>query len=1005
LIVNSDFDALFPSSTLSQIICRTTAMPHDMISPLDERISQIGSEIFARVRAMSAFPSPFHRLDDAMMERVMRDQAAKSQLFRFVDALPSLKSSADISRHLREYLRLVPALKNIAGFIPTGGLLSPLLAAAAGFGVRRIARKFIAAADFDQIVAAVARLRRSRVAFTIDLLGEAVISEAEAEQYQQRYLDLIPALCRRLADFPPDALIDRDSRGPVPRVNLSLKLSSLFSQFDPIDPAATLSAVLDRLRPILRLARRHGAFVNLDMEQWSFKNLTLEVFKTILMDDEFRDWPDAGIAIQAYLRSTMQDLHDLADWSARRGTPVWVRLVKGAYWDYENIIAAQNGWPIPVFTEKPATDANFESAAAFLIEKRNLLRPAIASHNIRSLAAAIAHAEQLHANPADVEFQMLFGMADPIKAALVAMNRRVRVYAPFGQLLPGMAYLVRRLLENTSNESFLRAGFTEHLPEEELLMNPVLRIRPSTPMNPAAEFTNEPPTDFSRRGSTQSMSDALAHRSAADHPLIIAGRRITTGQWIEAKNPSHKSQVVGLCARAGPDHAHQAVAAALAAFASWRDAPAEDRAALLDRVADELRRQRFNLAAIEVAECAKPWREADADVAEAIDFCRYYAWQMRLLASPHGNDVPGERNQWLYESRGPAVVIAPWNFPLAILTGMTAAAVVAGNPVIMKPAEQSSLVAAHLALAFERAGAPTGVVNFLPGIGEEIGPVLVAHPEVAIIAFTGSRDVGLAINQQASQRHETQDHIKRVITEMGGKNAIIIDDDADLDEAVAAVVQSAFGYSGQKCSACSRAVVLSSIHDVFLKRLIEATRSLKIAPAEDPACRVGPVIDADALARIHRAIDQAKSTATLAFAGDVGSLAEEGYFVAPHIFDRVSPTSPLATEEIFGPILAILEAANLDEALAIANGTRYALTGGLFSRSPAHIDRARREFRVGNLYINRKITGALVGRQPFGGFKLSGAGTQAGGPDYLRHFLMPRCVTENTLRHGFAPET
>jgi RHH-type proline utilization regulon transcriptional repressor/proline dehydrogenase/delta 1-pyrroline-5-carboxylate dehydrogenase len=485
---------------------------------------------------------------------------------------------------------------------------------------------------------------------------------------------------------------------------------------------------------------------------------------------------------------------------------------------------------------------------------------------------------------------------------------------------------------------------------------------------------------------------------------LISGQRIFTDQWIESINPSHKSRVVARCAGASAEHAGKAVAAAKTAFAAWRDVPAEDRADLLDRVADILGRDRFELAAVEIAECAKPWREAHADVAEAIDFCRYYAWQMRQLALPAGADVPGELNHWEYESRGPALVIAPWNFPLAILCGMAAAAVVAGNPVVLKPAEQSPLIAFHLARAYEEAGAPPGVVNYLPGVGEEIGPVLVEHPDIAMIAFTGSRGVGLSINHLASRPRDNQDHVKRIIVEMGGKNAVIIDEDADLDEAVAGVVASAFGYSGQKCSACSRAVVLPGVRDAFLARLIDAAASLKIAPAEDPGCRIGPVIDAEAHRRILAAVERGKRDARLAFAGDAGPLAEEGFYIAPHVFAQVPPSSPLATEEIFGPLLSIISARDFDDALSIANGVQYALTGGLFSRSPANIARARREFRVGNLYINRQITGALVGRQPFGGFKLSGAGTQAGGPDYLRHFLMPRCITENTLRHGFAAD-
>ncbi len=973
---------------------------------IDDQITAIGREIFQRV---SAIPTNANPLDEALMNLSMRDEAIKTQLFRFVDVLASLTSPPQISRHLREYLQIVhnrlPKTAALAtDYLPTEGFATNIIAAAARIGAGRMARRFIAAGDVESAIIAVARLRSRRLAFTLDLLGEAVVSETEADQYQRQYLELLETLPHRLAEWDEDSLLDRSAAEKIPRANLSLKLSSLYSQFDPIDPDGTEQAVLRRLRPILRQARRSGAFINLDMEQFSFKDLTLRIFMAVCDEEEFRDWPDIGIAIQAYLHSTLDDLRQLADWAKHRGMPVWVRLVKGAYWDYETIIAAQNDWPIPVFTDKAATDANFESAAQFLIQHADTLHPAIASHNIRSIAAAIAFARKKNLHKSDIEFQMLYGMAEPIKSALVAMGYRVRVYMPFGRLLPGMAYLVRRLLENTSNESFLRAGFVEHLPQEQLLMNPKLKIAPAPPPPAQKDFSNEPPVDFSIASERAAMSAALARLSITEQPLIIGGRRILSGQWIDSINPSHKSQLVGRAARATPDHALQAIAAANSAFPMWRDTSVEDRAALLTRVADILHRDRFELAALEIIECGKPWRDADADIAEAIDFCRYYAWQMRRLSAPQGNDIPGEQNRWSYDPRGVAVVIAPWNFPLAILCGMAAAAVVAGNPVILKPAEQSPLIAAALAAAFEEAGAPPGVVNYLPGIGEEIGPILTTHPDVAMIVFTGSLAVGLGINQQTSKTLPNQDHIKKIITEMGGKNAIIIDDDADLDDAVSGIIASSFGYSGQKCSACSRVVALSTIHDSLLDRLIEATRSLKIAPAEDPSCRIGPVIDADAFTRIHQTIEQAKSEAKLVYAGDPGPFAAEGYFIAPHIFANVPRTSRLATEEIFGPVLSVLKAADLDDALAISNSVKYALTGGVYSRSPANLDRCRRDFRVGNLYINRRITGALVGRQPFGGFKLSGTGTQAGGPDYLRNFLLPRCITENTVRHGFVPQ-
>jgi RHH-type proline utilization regulon transcriptional repressor/proline dehydrogenase/delta 1-pyrroline-5-carboxylate dehydrogenase len=334
---------------------------------------------------------------------------------------------------------------------------------------------------------------------------------------------------------------------------------------------------------------------------------------------------------------------------------------------------------------------------------------------------------------------------------------------------------------------------------------------------------------------------------------------------------------------------------------------------------------------------------------------------------------------------------------------MTAASLVTGNTVIMKPAEQSSVIAAKFMEVLQEAGFPAGVVNYLPGVGEEIGPTLINHPGIALIAFTGSLKVGLLINEEASRVPPGQHHVKRAIAEMGGKNAVIVDADADLDEAVKGVVESAFGYQGQKCSAGSRAIVMAPIYDQFLTRLIEATKSLTVAPAEAPGCSVGPVIDDEARDRILRAIEAGKQEARLVYAADIGSLAKEGNYVGPHIFADVPETAGIAQEEIFGPVLAVMKASNLDEALRIANGTKYALTGGLFSRSPKNIEQVKRRFRVGNLYINRKITGALVDRQPFGGFKLSGIGSKAGGPDYLLQFMLPRTITENTMRRGFAP--
>ena len=412
----------------------------------------------------------------------------------------------------------------------------------------------------------------------------------------------------------------------------------------------------------------------------------------------------------------------------------------------------------------------------------------------------------------------------------------------------------------------------------------------------------------------------------------------------------------------------------------------------------------FEISAWQVYECGKPWREADADVAEAIDFCRYYAREMERLAQGQKRHLPGEWNEYFYEARGVAVVIAPWNFPLAILTGMAAAALVAGNTVVFKPSEQASRTGYFLMEALQASGCPPNAAHFLPGDGEVIGPTLVDDPRTAVIAFTGSRAVGLSIMESAAKVRPKQREIKRVIAELGGKNAIIVDDDADLDEAVLGVLASTVGFAGQKCSACSRVIVVGAAYGPFCARLKEAVQSIQIGPAEDPATTLGPVVDEDAQNRIlkYAALGQEEGR-ILAHVPVPAHLEGTGYYVPAIVVEGCPPEGRLCQEEVFGPVLAVLHAKDLMHALHIADDTLYALTGGLYSRSPKNIERVRREFRVGNLYINRKITGALVDRQPFGGARMSGVGAKAGGPDYLPHFLVPRTITESVMRRGFAP--
>ncbi len=994
-------------------------VPEKAWHQVEQDTQEIGRQIFAHLQDASRSILSRDGWDERLLTWCMRDESLKVGLFRFIDVLPTLTTSEQVVHHLSEYL--APHEKALPGLFRWGlrvasrlDLAGRAFSLAVRHAAHRLARRFIAGATMEEALRVIEALRRRQMGFTLDPLGEATVSEEEAEAYHRRVLTILDALSPHARQREPSPLLDRDHRGPFPSANVSLKLSSLYSQFNPLDQAQSVEVVKARLQSILRRAREVGAFVTVDMEQYKFKDLTLRIVKELLDEEEFRSREDVGVVLQAYLKDAEQDLRDLLTWVGRRRASIGVRLVKGAYWDYEVVIARQQGWAVPVFTEKWQTDRNFEKLTRLLLEHEDLVRPAIGSHNIRSIAAALAWARHLKVPAEALEFQMLYGMGDPIKDVLVRLGQRVRVYTPLGELIPGMGYLIRRLLENTSNESFLRHSFAEHWSPEELLKPPGPVPGPSK-VSPApgaptlgepTPFRNEPELDFIHEEHRRSMHEALVTvRSLFDrfYPLIIGGEEVRTTRELVSRNPARPDEIVGRTALADLQAAEQALDAARTACPGWASTSPRARAELLFQAAAVMRRRRVELAAWEVYEVGKPWREADADVAESIDYLEYYGREMlRLGKVQRLGDVPGEVNEYLYQPRGVAVIIAPWNFPLAILTGMTSAALVTGNAAIMKPAEQSPVMAWHLMMILQEAGFPAGVVNYLPGPGEEVGEYLVTSPLVDLVAFTGSRGVGLRIYELAAQTRMGQRGPKRVIAEMGGKNAIIVDEDADLDEAVRGVVASAFGYAGQKCSACSRAIVVGSAHGPFLTRLLQAAASLKVGPPEDPGTAVGPLIDEEATRKVLRYVDQGRREARLVLKSDVSHL-KTGHHVGPTVFADVPPAAIIAQEEIFGPVLAVLQAAEFEEALEIANGTEYALTGGLYSRSPAHIERAKAAFRVGNLYINRKITGAIVGRQPFGGLKMSGIGSKAGGPDYLLQFIEPRTITENTLRHGFAP--
>ena len=960
-------------------------------------------------------PSIFESQDwlGKMIEWSLNDESLRVALFRFVDVLPSLDSAAEIGRHLGEYFAKVDhafgGLVFLAQALHAGWLFAPLVKQ----NVTRLARRFIADEEPEILKSVLQGLRTEPAAFTLDVVGEATVSDKEALAMQRRYLDLLQTLTSMTKGWASVPQIDQSVEGNLPRVNLSVKISSLYPRFDPLDPD-TEKVVRERLRPLFREAARLQAALTVDMERSAFKDLTLAIFRDLLEESEFRSGPTAAVAIQAYLRDAQKDLTALIQWARERKRRIGVRLVKGAYWDSEIAWAKQKGWPIPVFLDKAETDANYERLTRLLLENHDIVDAAFGSHNIRSLAHAIVLAKGLGIPNHGYEIQMLYGMGEPVRKAVIQNGQRVRVYLPVGRLLPGMAYLIRRLMENTSNTSFLRQTYAEEKEIDKLILPPLPKKAP-IPKRAAGRkirdaddpgpFRNEPLLDFSRQENLSRFARTLKEtrqRFGRDYLLWVGGEETETKEWLESINPAAPTETIGRVAVAGREEAERALASAVDFFPEWKNTSVKERAAVLFRAAELMRRRRMELAGWELFEVGKGWREADADVAEAIDYLEYYGREMMRLSAPRVTQpLPGESNIYLYEPRGIAAVIAPWNFPLAILTGMTAAALVAGNCAIVKPAEQSPVTGALLVEILREAGLLDAACQLLQG-GGELGAYLVRHPAVHLIAFTGSREVGLEILRAAYDHQPEQEHVKRVVCEMGGKNAIIVDEDADLDEAVVHILESAFGYQGQKCSAASRIILTEEIHDHLLERLVEAVRSLKIGPPDDPRNFIGPVIDAAAYSRIIGYIDLGKREGKCVLDREAPG---GGYFIGPAIFGGIEPSHRLANEEIFGPVLSVIKAKGFDAALAIANRSSYALTGGIFSRSPAHIEKARKEFRVGNLYINRGITGAVVERQPFGGLKLSGIGSKAGGPDYLLQFLEPRTISENTLRHGFvAPE-
>ncbi len=978
----------------------------------EARTQAIGRELFARAKQQHEHLTTLNRWTKQVLQWCLADPQVKAQVLRFIDCLPCLRSPQAIVRHVREYfptdqLRLPVPLRLGVSLSRPGLITAPAVAFGVHQLVEQVARQFIAGSTTNEAAALIQRMGAQGLLVSFDVLGEQVTSEQEAERYAERYRTVLRSLHGAVTAAPP-AGPGREDR---PVIHLSLKPSSLSAHLDPLSFEESLERAMARLRPIAELACEVGAALTLDMEQHELRDLTVALAKRLLGEAGVGERIQLGIVVQAYLRDSEPVVAALVEWLQAHRRRLAIRLVKGAYWDSEVAISRQRGWTAPVYLEKWQTDLAFERLTEQLLAHHTLINTEIASHNVRSIAHAMAVAEELGVSSRQLELQFLYGMGDAIQAAVSQLGYPVRIYTPMGELIPGMAYLVRRILENTSNESFLRQDFWTEAQPDELLRTP--GPRPAASPAPVAVSSDEPDVSEpllnaairEQREQFARALDAVRGELGRTYPLLLGGQEVQTDSTIMSLNPAHPAQAVGRVASAGPPEVQRAVQAAEAAQRRWQMVPPAERADCLQRAARLLQARRWWFAALEVYEVGKPWREADADVVEAIEYLEYYSASMRLLASGRRlPQRPGEWNRYLYQPRGVCAVIAPWNFPLAILTGMASAALVAGNVVILKPAEQSPVIAYHAVRLLHEAGIPTDVLQYVPGLGQEAGETLVRHPAVRLIMFTGSKTVGLGILEAASRVADGQRFVKHVVTEMGGKNAIIIDEDADLDAAIKGVTASAFSYQGQKCSAASRVIVHDAVYERVMERLVGAADGLVVGDPVSPDVDLGPLIDQEALTRVTTAIARGPEAARLLYRSPSARLPKDGYCVGPTVFAEVDPRSPLAQEELFGPVLCAFRVKTFEDALQLANDADYGLTGGVYSRSPSHVEQAVQAFEVGNLYINRPTVGALVGRQPFGGFKLSGLGTKAGGPDYLLQLMVPKTVCESTARHGMPLE-
>ena len=959
---------------------------------LFERVSDFGLTLTAKyalirihmLKFLAILPSLDH--DDAGTEvkrilleslRRLRDDSKEAKKTKKIGQLRGLPNF---------YISMFNLLRVVASFFPAG-----LLTSIVRTSVRFMARRFIAGETIETASAAISSLSKSKRDVTLDQLGELIVSEKEADHYMNEVIKLIKGF---------DLHIKKGSKNAsgILRAHVSIKVSALASDFRPEAFDFTYNLVAPRLKKILITAKEYDVFINIDAEHYHYRDIVFEVWKKVLLDTpELQDFTGTGIVVQAYLRDAINHLDDIVALAKQRNLVFPIRLVKGAYWDAETVEANAHGHNAPEFLNKEETDIHFRQLIWKIFQAHPQLQLCLASHNFADHVYSEVLRKKHFADTPEIEHQCLHMTYEALSCAMAKLGWVVRNYVPIGSLIVGMAYLVRRIMENSSQVGVLTI-MRSHKKQMSLFSPVDIHLDKIEKGELVRDVVQEALTD--KFCNIATVKTYLAKERVAIDPFVATPPKFRdypnqfemSGETVEIHSSSDPDIKIGSIKFADPSDADKAIEVAYKAYArgDWANGSWHRRAACLVKAANLMLSRRAELTGLIVYEAGKTPTEALADVDEAIDFLNFYAREERKI---HRNTEMG--------SRGLVVSITPWNFPIAIPCGMVAAPLVAGNTVILKSAEQTPLIAQELIDILHQAGIPKDVLIHLPGLGETVGDRLVKSDKVGTVVFTGSKNVGTMIYQSMSGKiiENPLNGLKypaSAITEMGGKNALIVTENAELDETVAGILYSAFAHAGQKCSACSRVLVANSIKDKLIERLREAVLDLQVGKAYDWATFVNPVISKEDQDRLRSQVQEAVAEAK-EFGGKVivDRSNEElpGYCVGPAVielpFKRALQEGSFAQTELFGPVLHIIGYETREDAIELFNCTNYALTGGIFSQSQDHIDHYTSQMESGNIYVNRSITGARVAIEPFGGFKLSGTGPKAGSRSYVPRFHLP----------------